>query len=201
MNKHGNKEKASTTLEAIIIFPTILIMIFALMFAFEVMYQYVVLEYAASYGATRGAMMWQYDVKELDFINGGGKKEGLYHDIDELLSGGISSDRKKMIVDETTKIVKSLSIFGGDVDVEPTYKGALTGRTITVSVSQKVAIPFDAILEYFDDDVGTLKAGSAANIYDPDEFIRNIDYGYELSSALVKQISEKFDDVKKNRKK
>lgn len=202
MKMFKRKEKASTTLEAIIVMPTILIIIFAVFFAFQLMYQHVVLEYAASYGATRGAMMWDYKSNELDFTNGTvGGKVGIYNNIEQMLNNSGIEERKKMIKEQTEKIVESLTVFGGDVKVEPVYEGKLIGRTISVSITQDVNIPFEALLAYFDGGDMKLKAQSTAALYDPDEYIRNIDYIYELAATIADEVADKFDTINNKRKK
>lgn len=196
------REKASTTLEAIIIMPTILFIIFAIFFAFQLMYQHVIIEYAASFGATRGAMMWDYESGGVDFIGGSvGDKVGIYYNLDQMLSGEGIDERRTMIREQTKKIVDSLTVFGGDVKVEAEYEGKLIGRTLTVTVRQDVAIPFDALLTYFNEGDMELRAQSTASLYDPDEYIRNIDYIYELASSIADEVADKLDVINDRRKK
>ncbi|MCD8214381.1 MAG: pilus assembly protein [Clostridiales bacterium] len=185
------KVKASTTLEAVIIMPAILIMLLAVFFAFQLIYQNVVLEYAASYGATRGAMLWDYELDGINFDDGTvGDKVNPYENVLQLFgSSGISS-RTALIKTRTENVIDSLSIFSGSPEVTVDYSFSLTGRTVTVTVEQGLSIPFQALLTYFNDGDMSLKAQSTAGLYDPDEFIRNTDYIYELSAKVLKQIKE-----------
>lgn len=198
------KKRGSTTLEAVIIMPTILLMIFAIFFAFQFMYQYVVIEYAVSTGATKGAMMWDYEADGVDFEKGTvGDKVWIYNNLVQMLTGSGISDREKMIKENTEKIIKSMSVFGSQTKVTSKYEGKLTGRYVTVEAEQKITIPFDAVISFFNkngDNKLAIKASSTAALYDPDEYIRNIDYAVELSSDLVKQIKEKFSAITKNMK-
>lgn len=202
MKLFNKKEKASTTLEAIIIMPTILLMIFAVFFTFQLMYQHVVLEYAVSFGATRGAMVWDYENNGVDFLNGEvGSKVGIYNNIDQMLTNSGIQERKTMIENETKKIIDSLTVFGSDYKIDVKYEGKLIGRFVSVKATQNVNIPFEAIIAYFDNGDIELNAQSTAALYDPDEYIRNIDYIYELASTIADKVAEKIDAINEKRKK
>lgn len=197
----NKKEKASTTLEAVIIMPTILIMIFAVFFAFQLLYQQVVLEYAASCGASRGSIMWDY--KDYDFSKGTvGDKRGVYDSLTTAFHGNVKvstkgshgsgeiAERLNKVRTETENIVKEKTLTSADaVNVEVEYKSSLTGATITVTASQSVNIPFKALFTYFSGSDMELKASSVGSIFDPDEYIRNIDYGVEIGKTIVNKIN------------
>jgi hypothetical protein len=172
---------------------------FAVLFAFQLLYQHIVLEYAASYGATRGAMMWDY--KDYDFFKGTvGEKVGIYNNLDQMLTKKGISERENKINQNTKKIVDSLTILGGNVEVKTNYKNSIVGRSVVVEVKQDINIPFKALFTYFNDGDMKLTARSSASLYDPDEYIRNIDYVYELADSIISQVSEKFDEINKKRK-
>ncbi len=185
-------KKAAFTLEATIVMPTILILLCAVLFAFQLLYQHVVLVYAASYGASRGAMLWDYETNQTDFITGsvGQKnlkngKPDIYYNLRHL-SG--DSNKTNAIKNETEKIISSLSIFGNSADVHVSFNSNLLGSSITVNVKQNVSVPFEAVLKYFNDGDMSLKAQSTSSLYDPDEFIRNADYAYELACSIIDKV-------------
>lgn len=198
MRNIKNKDKASTTLEAIIVMPTILIMLFAVFFAFQILYQHVLLEYAVSYGASRGALMWEY--KDYDFINGtAGEKRGVYDTFLLLFDEGRATEREEKIEQGTKQIIDSLSIVGANsISVDAEFKKSITGSQIVVTASQDLKIPFEAIMKYFSNGDMALKATSVGSIFDPDEYIRNIDYGVEIGKSIANKLQESgaIDKVK-----
>ena len=196
MNQHKNKEKASTTLEAAIVMSTILIMLCAIFFAFQILYQHIVLEYAVSYGASRGTLMWEYE--DYDFLEGTVEgKRSIYDSINVVLFNGSTKDRTDKIEAETRKIISDLTIVNAkNLEVEAVYKNTLAGSQITVTASQDLDIPFDAILTYLSDGDMKLKATSVSSIFDPDEYIRNIDYGVEIAKTIGEKIGPKMDKIK-----
>lgn len=191
------KHKAMFTLEATIVVPTILIAIFAVLFAFQVLYQYVVIEYAASFGAERGAMLWDYDYSGVDFVKGTvGEKNGLYFDLDFFDWGEGKSEKTERIEMETKKIADSLTLVGGDIKVSVTTENSIVGSSIVVEVTQDINIPFQSLIAYFNNGNMGLTCKSSASLYDPDEFIRNADYLYELSNTIISEVKGHFDKIK-----
>lgn len=191
------KHKAMFTLEATIVVPTILIAIFAVLFAFQVLYQYVVIEYAASFGAERGAMLWDYDYTGVDFVKGTvGGKNGLYFDLDFFDWGGGKSDKISRIELETKKIADSLTLVGGDIKVFAATENSIVGSSIEVTVTQDINIPFQSLIAYFNNGNMGLTCKSSASLYDPDEFIRNADYLYELANTIISEVKGHFDKIK-----
>ncbi len=191
------KHKAMFTLEATIVVPTILIAIFAVLFAFQVLYQYVVIEYAASFGAERGAMLWDYDYSGVDFVKGTvGEKNSLYFDLDFFDWGGEKNEKTQRIEMETKKIADSLTLVGGDIKVSAKTKNSIIGNSIEVTVTQDINIPFQSLIAYFNNGNMGLTSKSSASLYDPDEFIRNSDYLYELANSIISQVKSNFDKIK-----
>ncbi len=187
------KHKAMFTLEATIVVPTILIAIFAVLFAFQVLYQYIVIEYAASFGAERGAMLWDYDYndKNFDFVKGSvGEKEELYFDL-----FGNKEKKCRKIEDETKRIADSLTLIGGNITVLATPKNSIIGSSVEVTVTQDINIPFKRLITYFGKEDMGLTSKSSASLYDPDEFIRNADYIYELANSIISEVKENFGDI------
>lgn len=196
-SKVYKKEKASTTLEAIIIMPTILIMIFAVFFAFQIMYQYVVLEYAVSYGASRGTMTWQYEGGDVSH-----GKRGPYDSIAVTVFGSSTQERESKIETEVENIINSLTMVSAkNIAVNAEYKNSLVDAKIVVTASQDIVVPFEGLLQYVNgNDGGDMKieARSVGSIFDPDEYIRNIDYAKEIGSQISKKtgISDGISKIK-----
>ncbi len=193
------RQKAMFTLEATIVVPTILIAIFAVLYAFQVLYQNAVLEYAVSYGSSRGAMMWDYDGSSKNFIDGtvGDKRKtnkgrpDLYFDL-----FGSKESEVQYIQEKTKEIVDSLTFIGGNVTVEAVYNSSFLGSSIDVSATQEINAPFRNIMVYFGNGDGmSISAQSSASLYDPDEFIRNADYIYELTKSIIDEVKGKIDAI------
>lgn len=200
MNK---KHKAAFTLEAAIVMPTILIAIFAVLFAFQLIYQHVVIEYAASFGAGRGALYWGYKMDSVDFIKGtAGEKEGLYYSTAEILGlkGADIAKKKEKIKSETQEVIKKLTIIGGNADVKVDYNKSLLGQNVVVEVNQEINVPFKMLLTYFNGGDMKLTARSTASLYNPDEYIRNIDYAYELSKTIIDKVAGSIDKIREKAK-
>ena len=192
----NKKHKAMFTLEATIIVPTILIAIFAVLYAFQVLYQNAVLEYAVSYGSSRGAMLWDYKIEERNFKEGTVQgKQDLYFD----LFGDKEANRIN-IEQNTKEIVDSLTFIGGDVEVNAHYNSNFLGSSIEVSAEQKINVPFERLIIYFGNEDGIkISAKSSASLYDPDEFIRNADYVFELVNSIVDKIKGNIENINKKK--
>lgn len=185
-----NKSKGSYTIEAVIVMSSVLMAIFAVFYSFTLIYQNVVIMYAASYGAQQGAMAWENTGIDID-----GKSreynEALYDRILEIGGGGHMSEKKNNI-EQCVREKLKMGIFNvNKINVKVDVNNNILQRKITVEVSQDVPIPLSGIVKYFGGDTMMLHAKTSAVIDDPAEYIRNLDYVMEW----VKRGMEKAEET------
>lgn len=185
-----NKSKGSYTIEAVIVMSSVLMAIFAVFYSFTLMYQNVVIMYAASYGAQQGAMAWENTGIDID-----GKSreynEALYDRILEIGGGGHMSEKKNNI-EQCVREKLKMGIFNvNKINVKVDVNNNILQRKITVEVSQDVPILLSGIVKYFGGDTMMLHAKTSAVIDDPAEYIRNLDYVMEW----VKRGMEKAEET------
>lgn len=179
------KVRGAFTLEATIVISSILIILCAVFYAFMLLYQNAVISYSASHAASEGAKAWvesrdgdrYWRLKEFGTITSG-------EQINEIKTIAQESLKKGVIAGE-----------GNNVDVS--FENSFGMRKITVEVSQDLNIPFQEIAKYFNNgETLQLKAKASANVAEPTEYIRNIDYGVEwvstISDWIGKKIGEQF---------
>lgn len=178
------KCKGSFTLEAVIVMSSILIILFAVLYAFMLLYQNAVIAYSASNAATEGAKAW---VEEQN-----GDRYWRFKEFGTITSGAKIS-KIKSIAEECLK--KGVIASGGNtVDVK--FENSFGMRKITVEISQDIAIPFQEIAKFFNNgEALKLKAKASANVAEPTEYIRNIDYGIEWVSTISKWVGKKIDKI------
>lgn len=182
--------KGSYTVEATIVLSAMLIALCAVMYAFMIMYQNVVVIYAASYGAQQGARAWvntgiKIDGSERNYAS------GLYNDIAELLCGGETSV-KKTNIEKAVKEKLKMSVFSADAaKISVNFENNILQRKVVVDISQKIPIPFSGIAKFFNDGKEfAIKAKMEATVAEPTEYIRNIDYALEWIQSAGKWLKE-----------
>ncbi len=165
-------------MEATIVMATILFILFAIFYSFMIMYQNVVIMNAASYAASEGALQWSQDAN-------------LYRHLAELNSGNVAG--KKENVKQLALRKLSGGIFSSDyTTVSVDFKNAWGERNIIVEIRQKIVVPFSGIAKFFNDGKDfELKAKAKANIAEPTEYIRNIDYSLEWVTTISEWLGEK----------
>lgn len=182
--------KGSYTVEATIVVSSLLIALCAVMFAFMLMYQNVVIIYAASYGAQQGARSW---VDTGISINGTTREytSGIYSDIAELTGGGDTSAKKEKI-ELAVKEKLKMSIFSIDTaSVSVNFENNILQRKVVVDIKQIIPIPFSGIAKFFNNgEAFAIKAKMEATVVEPTEYIRNIDYAVEWIQSAGKWLKE-----------
>ena len=177
------KVKGAFTLEATIVISSILIILCAVFYAFMLLYQNAVISYSASYAASEGAKSWvenregdrYWRLKEFGTITSGSKINEVKAIAENCLKKGV--------------------IAGAGNNVNVVFENSFGMRKITVEISQDLNVPFAGIAKYFNDgETLKLKAKASANVAEPTEYIRNIDYGVEWVSTISSWIGEKIGD-------
>jgi len=182
MLKTQKAERGSYTIEAVIVMSSILFAVCAILFSFMIMYQNVVLIYAASSGAEQGAATWVNSGIKME-TGEGYNDDGLYWRLTEFGGGGSLAAQKKDKIKAYVMQKLSLSIFSNSkIDVNVDFSDNLIQRTVTVGVSQSITIPFEAVAKYFNngDSPFVIKAEVSSAIAEPAEYIRNIDFVLDL---------------------
>ena len=202
--------RGSYTIEATIVFSAMLIALCAVMFAFMIMYQHVILIYAASYGAQQGARAWVNTGISMDGTTRGYNSE-LYSGIAELWGGGLTQTKKDKIKAAVDGKLK-LSIFSTkniDVDIQYNVNILPLKRDVTVDIKQEIPIPFSGIVKFFNNgNPFAIKAKMKATVVEPTEYIRNMDYaiewvkvlGEKLGKGASKSATDKLEEILKGMK-
>lgn len=186
------KTNGSFTLEAVIVMTTIIFILFAVLYAFMLMYQNVIVTYAASYAAQQGAVTWVNSGLDINTGEGNYNSEPYYR-IAELAGGGSSGAKKTKIKSCAENKLKMgiLPVKDNTVNVE--FKNYLIQRQVQVEIKQTVPIPFGGIAKFFNGGNDfTIKTKSVAIVPEPAEYIRNVDYAIETATSLTKWINEKL---------
>ena len=192
MNK---KSKGSYTVEAVIVMTTILFIIFAIITAFMLLYQQTIMLYVASTSAQQGAVMWTNTSTDMKGENISTNNQGLYYRITEFAGGGGKNDKIQKIKSHAESQLQALSFAGFIGNATPVVDVKMNNnvlqRTIDVTISKKVTMPFEFLLNFFDK-TPEIKVKCTALISEPAEYIRNIDYAMELANGIWSKVGPKF---------
>ena len=202
------KQKGSYTIEAVIVMTTIIMLIFAIISAFLLLYQNAVMYYVASQAAQEGAVMWVDASHTIDGEDTGADPQdgNVYYRIGELFSGSAPNDqeKEKKIKGWAEKRLKEMMpntlIGSGAEEVNVTFHNYVVRQVVEVSITKEVDIPVREIAQYFDQDLD-IHVNVKASLAEPAEYIRNIDYAIELASEVWQQISGKFSEIFNSAKK
>ncbi len=173
LRKIFSNSGGSVSLEAVIIFPLILFILFSLIFLAMFVYQKLVLLDAAVYTARQRAATWDNSSKNLeDGFQAKPSSDGLYWRIfNDSRGSALVENKLREAVDFLNRKLSSgvFKLRGSGVDVQ--YTNELIERTVAVKVTQDLIIPVRwpaGILG------NNLTAGAKAVITEPVEYIRNI---------------------------
>jgi hypothetical protein len=196
-------KKGSYTLEAVIVMSTIIFIIFAIVSAFLLLYQNAVMYYVATQAAQEGAIMWVDTSHNLDGTSSGSDDQGYYWRIGELFGGGGSEEKKETIKSWAEKKMKELSpgtmIGNGAETVQVTFNDYLVTRSLEVMITKEIDIPFKQIAQYFDADLD-MTVTAKANIAEPAEGIRDIDYAMQLAKEGWTKVSKHLSTLLNKKK-
>lgn len=199
------KQRGSYTVEAVIVMSTIIFIIFAIISAFLLLYQNAVMYYVASAAAQEGAVMWT-DMAHKDYLDGrasGTDGQSLYYRVGELFGGGSVEEKKSVIKTWAEKQLAGMTpntlIGSGAETVEVEFHNYFVHQVVEVRITKEINIPFKEIAQYFSEDLD-LHVAVQASVSEPAEFIRNVDYGLELSRELWKMVKGSIDGLFKSKK-
>ena len=184
------RSKGSYTVEATIVISAMLIALCAVMYAFMIMYQNVVVIYAASYGAQQGARSWVNTGISMDGTSRN-YTSGLYTHLAELGGGGETS-AKKTKIENAVKDKMKMSVFSTNTaEIKVDFDNNILQRKVVVDINQKIPIPFSGIVKFFNNGKEfAIKAKMEATVAEPTEYIRNIDYALEWIQSAGKWLKE-----------
>lgn len=171
----------------------ILMILFAVMFAFMLLYQNAVLIYAATYSAQQGAEFWSNSGRNID-TGAGYTEDNLYFRIQELNSNDslVASKKQKIETAARDKLARGI-LSPKKTTINVTFENNLLQRTITVDISQQIPFPFMGIAKYFGNhnEGLVLRAKAKSTVSEPAEYIRNIDLAMEYVQRFTEVISIK----------
>lgn len=197
------KRHGSYTVEAVIVMSTIIFIIFAIISAFLLLYQNAVMYYIASQAAQEGAVMWTDMSHDLDGNASGEDEQGLYYRISELWGGGDVGAKKAAIKSWAETKLREMTpntiIGSGAETVTVEFHNYVIRQVVEVEITKEIDIPFKEIARYFQEDLD-MHVKVQASAAQPAEFIRNIDYGVELSKELWGMISGSIGKLLESKK-
>ena len=178
MKKYLLNNKGMYTIEAVLVMSTVLMILFAMLFAFMLLYQNVVIMHAAAYAVQQGAEDW---TKNNDTV---------YYRLSEITSSSIVQNKLDKI-EEIAKDKLSAGILPlRNSIVEAKFQNSFIQRKITVKIEQSIPFPIPGVAKLFgDSDVILLSTESSSVISEPTEYTRNFDFGIELAERAAKSFN------------
>lgn len=187
-----NNSRGGSTLEASLIFPTVMIIIFGLIFFSVYIYQKFVLFDTAVYSATQSAFTWDNTAKN---IEDGALQERSEKDKDGLYWRFFDYPVFKLAASKVTKAQDYIyhqinsGIFQNTwADAEVSYSNHIVDRTVLVDINQGIAMPLKGLSP-------AISARAESKVVEPAEFIRNVNLAVNYSGPLtdgLKKSLQKF---------
>ncbi len=187
--------RGSVTLESTIVFPTILLILFSLVFLSLFVYQKLVLLEAAVYTAKQRAATWDNSNKGLeDGFQAEFSGDGLYWRIFNDFRGSGLVDRK--IKDSRSFLLQQLAhgvLKLKELEVDIQYLNRLAERTVSVNLTEKIIMPVNWLAGIFGEQV-TVQA--KAEVAEPVEFIRNLELAERYAGPLLNEMRNHLEKFK-----
>ncbi len=197
-----NSRKGAVTIEYALVFPVVIICIMILLYIGLIYYQQALLQSVVSENAQNCALLWGYDFDTLDTGEGitsmeAYQSEGLYWHVfsdaspkKDMLQEGIKDELLKRSILKPSK----------DVEVEVIFHNYLIVQKVGFKADITYKLPFaDGLLKVLGQSEGIkLSAYSEITVYDPKEFIHNVDYLLQIydESGASDWVKEKLEPVK-----
>lgn len=193
------KEKGAYTVEAAIVMSAILFIIFAIISAFLLLYQNVVMTYVAQQAAQQGAVLWTDTSIQMDGTRVGADNQNIYYRIGEIGGGGAQTNGKKAKIEEWAKkrmaqMIPNSIVGNGEEKICVKFENTIFQRFVVVEIQKKVDIPIAGIMQYFNKDLN-MSVKVRAAVSEPAEYIRTVDLGYLISSEIWGMIQGKLGDI------
>jgi Flp pilus assembly protein TadG len=189
MWKRLAKTKGSATLEATIIFPVIMVMLFGIIFFAMYIYQRFVVIDAAVYTAKERAATWDNSKKNLETGSSPeiANSDGLYWRITSDFSGADLVDQKNSQGDSKIKEILLYGVFRNKKpnQTDVNYSNSVLRRTVSVGARQNVVLP-----DWIAGSTGGLEISgeAAADVAEPVELIRNFNLGPQVIGEIISSL-------------
>lgn len=204
LRKAYTDARGSVTLEASIIMPAVLLILFSLIFFSMYIYQQLVVLDAAVYTARQRAATWDSSYKNLeDGYNSSGGDDGLYWRTFEDAGGtggnqsAVDTGGSPLVMNKVQAarnfINRQLSgslLDPQDTEIIVSYDNSLIRRLVQVYIRQEISIPFGWLLDILG---GTISVRAVADVVEPVEYIRNIDMAVRYTGPLLSKLKEYLD--------
>lgn len=190
------REKGSYTVEAAIVMSAILMILFAIISAFLLLYQNVVMTYVATQAAQQGAVMWTDTSVQMAGTRQGVDKQNVYYRLGELVGGSKTKTQKieTWAKEKLATMIPNTLVGSGNEEVTVTFENNLFQRFVTVEIKKAVDIPFAGIMQFFSQDLDmSIRVRSAVS--EPAEYIRTLDLGYLVALDLWDIIQDKLGPI------
>jgi len=186
--KAVSNSKGSVTLEAAIIFPTIMFILFCLIFFSMYIYEKLVVIDSATYAATQTAATWDNTRKnpETGSINGNYDYDNLYWRLLEYFGYGVNTKIEKSQDYLTDRLNTGVFKVSGRNGKPITYQKGMLTSTVSVNINENLIMPAPWLENVLKTNV---EARAQAQVTDPVEYIRTIDvtekYVNEIKDGLI----------------
>lgn len=193
------REKGSYTIEAAIVMGTIIMIVFAIIAAFLLLYQNVVITYIAQQAAQQGAAMWSDMSIQMDGRREGVDDQGRYYRLDELSDTGDRTEEKKNKIkswaeQKLKEMIPQSMVGNGAEQVTVEFENTFFQRFVTVEIKKDVDIPIAGIAQYFGNDLD-ISVRVRAAVSEPAEYIRTLDLGVLLAQDVWDLIKDKIEPI------
>lgn len=202
--KNHQNVRGSITLEASIVMPAILLILFSLVFLSMYEYQKLVLLDSVVYTARQRAVTWDNTGKAIEdgFMPELGY-DGLYWRIYNDFTG-FAEKNNSGTENQGSPLVKEKTKEGGNflysllqqgsfrtelTDLQVRYIKKLFERTVVVGVSENFIFPDNWLSDLFD---SRLKIEAQSDVVEPVEYIRNIDLAAKYSSTMIADMIDRI---------
>lgn len=206
----SNRISGSVILEYTIVFPLVLLVIFALFYMGFVMHQRAVLDGAVGRGIITASRM--ISDPQYATITGGVTGQGDQLDFSSdsynfttefdiqpyrYIMNFNSATGKNAVENQVMNIVKANSIWGNPsaVSIEYQYKNYVLYQEVQISAEQRYPLPGLFGLIGLDDEM-VLESAAVQAVTDPDELIRNVDFSIEIIDTVLEKTGITDDGIR-----
>ena len=193
------REKGSYTVEAAIVMSAIIMIVFAIISSFLLLYQNVVITYIAQQAAQQGAAMWTDTSVQMDGTRSGVDDQRVYYRLGELSGAGSNMEAKKSTIkawaeQKLKEMIPQSMVGSGSEHVSVEFENTIFQRFVTVEITKDVDIPIAGITQYLGDDLDITVRVRAA-VSEPAEYIRTLDLGILVAQDLWDVIKDKLGPI------
>lgn len=177
-------------MEASLIFPIVILCIFALIYMCLLLYQKVYIQSLADNAAQRGAATWDNPEKNIELgrvKKAHLKEDGLYWQIKEKI-GFDAVSKKERLKKYINERLNTYSVLKADSQVNVELIDYIIYKKLVVSIRSDYKIPISNLLKIFGiSQYFTVQVESEAVINEPMEFIRNTDFLLDTGKEIIEK--------------